>query len=388
MRQALALCFAAFLACGDDATGSRRTGACPEVELLVAASDYQSAVACGAPGCFEETGKTTARQLGADPVLVSSGGQTFFVARDEDKLFSVDSSCGLPNGQAIDLTSLRRVDEKGVTRSAYPHDVAVADDGTLLVTLYGTPGLAFVEDGVVGPMLDLSTYDDDGNPQAESVRIVNGKAFVTLERLDDGSNPPLQSKRASWMLRVDVATRTPEATIELAGRNPFNAMAQLGAALYLAEPNSFERIDDEFGGIERFDTETSTTRMLVPEKDIGASVLEVAVTKGCGAALVAGPEPNVNPTAVITFDPDTGAVLRSFSNPVLGPTPNFDLAGIVWRAGKLYVGDRRKSANGFYPVHELSRSGACELTETGRNLDIPQPPVGLQAANILAADIP
>lgn len=351
------------------------------MQLLVAASDYTSSVACGAPGCFEEPGKTTALALGNDPALVVSAGRAFFLARTGDLIFPVNPSCGIPEKGMLDLSSFKPTTAVGKKSSANPHDVAVAPDGSLWVPLYNTPVLAIIKDGVVGPKIGLEQYDDlDGNPQAEAIRIVNGKAFVALERLDDRSDPPLQSKRPSQMLRIDVATQHIEAAIDLAGRNPFNAMAQLGSFLYLAEPNNTDIADEEFGGIERFDTTSSTTKMLVREHDLGASVTEVAVTEGCGAAIVAGPEPKVNPTALVTFDPTTGAVLTTFAAPVLA-TPGFDLQGLVWRDHKLYVGDRRKGSNGFYPVHEFAVTGSCTLQATGKTIDLPQPPVGLQAAN-------
>jgi hypothetical protein len=73
-------------------------------------------------------------------------------------------------------------------------------------------------------------------------------------------------------------------------------------------------------GIERFDTATSTTRLFVSERDLGGSVSEVAVTDGCGVAIVAGPQRDVNPTSLVTFDPVTGKALSSARAPVLGPT--------------------------------------------------------------------
>ena len=73
-------------------------------------------------------------------------------------------------------------------------------------------------------------------------------------------------------------------------------------------------------------------------------------------------------------------MLTTFAAPVLA-TAGFDLQGLVWRGQKLYVGDRRKASNGFYPVHELALTGTCTLRDTGHTIDLPQPPVGLQAAN-------
>ena len=182
------------------------------------------------------------------------------------------------------------------------------------------------------------------------------------------------------MLRIDVATRQVEATIELAGRNPFNPMAEHEGALFLAEPGNFNTADDPLAGIERFDTATSTTRLLVPEMGLGGSVAEIAVTDGCGVAIVAGTKPNENPTSLVTFDPTTGRVLSTAAAPVLGPTPGYDLQGLAWRNGSLYVGDRRSAGTG-YQVHVFDREpGTCILHQATRTVDLPQRPVALRAA--------
>ncbi|HEY8073396.1 MAG TPA: hypothetical protein VIF62_04790, partial [Labilithrix sp.] len=128
-------------------------------------------------------------------------------------------------------------------------------------------------------------------------------------------------------------------------------------------------------GIERFDTTTSTPSLLVKEKDLGGSVAEVAVTSDCGAAIVAGPEPNVNPTSLVSFDPRTGAIT---GRAVLGPTPGYDLEGLAWRDGSLYVGDRRHVGDG-YQVHVFDRSDGCILQQS-RTIDLPQRPVALRPA--------
>jgi len=199
---------------------------------------------------------------------------------------------------------------------------------------------------------------------------------VTLERLDDAAG--LTSVQTSQMLRVDVATRTVEATIELAGRNPFNPMAELDGALFLAEPGNFDAADDELAGIERFDTSTSTTRLLVHERDLGGSVAEVAVTSGCGVAIVAGPASGVNPTSVVTFDPVTGQIFASLAAPLFGPTAGYDLQGLAWRGDTLYVGDRRRATDGTWTVHVFDRTTGCTITPSTRTIPLPQRPVALR----------
>ncbi|MBX3206950.1 MAG: hypothetical protein KF764_18030 [Labilithrix sp.] len=366
-------------ACGALEANPPPATTCDGVELLAAGSDYTSSVLCGAPGDCQH-----GADLGGDPMLTMANGRAFFLARDNDLLFEVDPSCGQPVS-VLSVASLAvRNDATGRTRAANAHDAAAAPDGTIVVPLYTAARVAFFKDGRLEPAsIDLSPYDADGNPQADAVSVVvvdgAAKAFVTLERLDDDDF--LRSKQASQMLRIDVATRSVEAVIDLAGRNPFNPMSELKGALFLAEPGNFDAADDELAGIERFDTATSTSRLLVLERDLGGSVAEIAVTDGCGAAIVAGPEPTVNPTAVVTFDPETGEVFSTFTAPVLGPTPGYDLQGLAWRGDSLYVGDRRRGSSGF-AVHVLARMGRrCSLTSTGRSLDLPQRPVALRAAD-------
>ncbi len=349
--------------------------ACPTVEVLAAASDaFQTSALCSVPGqCIKGT------ELGGDPILASGHGRTFFVARDNDLVFELDPECGTPS-QPLSVHALAK---EGIP--ANPHDVASAPDGTLVVPLYNAAKIAFLKDGKLEPPLDIATYDpDDGNPQADAVRIVTiggaAKAFVTLERLDDEDK--LRSTRPSQMLRIDVATRSVEAVIDLAGRNPFNAMGELGGALYLAEPGNFDADAEDLAGIERFDTATSTSTLLVRERDLGGSVSELAVTDGCGAAIVAGPQPAVNPTSVVTFDPESGRVITSAASPALGPTPGYDLYGLTWRGRTLYVGDRRPGPGG-YTIHVLERTDDCRLTDTGRTIQLDRAPVSLRPAQPL-----
>jgi hypothetical protein len=344
---------------------------CDPVELLVVASDYSSSAVGGAPPSGRAA-LTTGLDLGKDPQLALSNGRAFCLARDADLLFELDGSCGTPKSRVS-------VHDQAVGgRPANPHDVAAAPDGTLFVALYNVGKLAVVEGGRVTGSIDLSSYDGDGNPQAESVRILTvggaAKAFVALERLDDKEFP--LSKQPSMMLRVDVATRRVEASVVLAGRNPFNPMAEHDGALFLAEPRSFDAADEDLAGIERFDTQTSTTRLLVAERALGGSVADVAVTSGCGAAIVAGPEKDVNPTFIVLFDPSTGQVFER----VLGPTPGYDLQGLAWRGDRLYVGDRREGPGG-YPIHVFERDGdRCALRATDLTISLPQRPIALRAA--------
>lgn len=374
-------CVGALAACGSTEKPSAASpSSCEGVEVLVAASDYSSSLVCGAPKCEAGPG-TTAPDLGKDPSLSLSNGRAFFVARSEDLVFEMDPTCGTP------LARYSIHEEGSLKGAANPHDVAAAADESLFVVLYNQPRIVILDKkGLPSGAIDLSRFDDDHNPQAEAIRIVSvagqQKAFVTLQRLDDNSTPrPFVSRRTSFMLRIDVATRTVEQVIELAGRNPFNVMAEQDGALFLAEPGNFDSDDEAQAGIERFDTATSTTRLLVTEAALGGSVSEIAITKGCGAAIVAGPQRDVNPTSLVTFDPTSGQVLTRATSAVLGPTPGYDLQALTWRGDTLYVGDRRAGSSG-YRVHAFARDpGTCTLHEdSARGIDLPLAPVALRPA--------
>ena len=329
-------------------------------ELVVAASDYSSSQVCAAPGNCR-----TGADLGKDPMLSTSNGRAFFVARDKDLVIELDPTSAVPFAR----TSVH-FDGAPI---ANPHDVAASKDGTLFVPLYNLARIAIVKDGKVDGSIDLASFDADGNPEADAIRIVEvggvEKAFVTLERLTFEGNA-LLSKQPSKMLRIDVASRVVEAEIELAGRNPFNPMAIADGALFMAEPGNFDAANETGAGIERFDVATSMTRLVVPETDLAGSVAEVSVEGECGAAIVAGPEKTVNPTSVIAFHARDGKP----SAPVLGPTPGYDLQGLAWRGNLLYVGDRRELT-----VRVFERDGAsCALRDTGRTIPLPQRPVALR----------
>jgi len=368
------LVIALVAACGSEVPAPAPS-ACEGVELLVAASDYTSSMVCGAPRC-ERSPRTSGVDLGSDPQLTVSSGRAFFLARDVSTIFEIDPTCGTPKARFAVTAS---TGERG-----NPHDVAVAPDGALFVPLWDRPSVVIVRDGRIAETIDLSPFDDDGNPQAEAIRIVDvggaAKAFVALERLDDSSKPKFLSTRPSQMLRIDVATRKVEGTIELAGRNPFNTMAEKDGVLFMAEPGNFDIAGEPFAGIERFDTKTSETRMLVSEEALGGSVTQVAVTDHCGVAIVAGPVRDVNPTSLVSFDPDTGRVIASAALPLFGPTAGFDLQGLTWRGDTLYLGDRRAAGTG-YPVHVFEREpGTCNLHLSPRVLDLPLAPVALGSA--------
>jgi hypothetical protein len=365
--------------CGGSASSSSDAGSAPDASSPCAAfstrwaaTDYSSS-AVGALSLAGAIASHTGVDLGADPALAASRGRYFVVARDRDLVFELDPACGTPSAPL----DVHPTSQAG---SANPQDVAVASDGSLWIPFYNVPLLAvFDAAGNVTRRIDLSTYDGDGNPDASRIAIVDTpageKAFVTLERLTD-----TVSEQPSWMLRVDVATGVVETHVELAGRNPFGMFVD-GPVLWLADPGHFDAGTEPFAGVERFDTATSTTALVALEANLGGSVDEVAVSGGCGVAIVADPTA-LNATRLATFDPMTGsAIAEGDASPLV--TDGFDLSGLAWTQSQgsqetvLLVGDRRRVGQG-YPVHIFDATSTCALTERPGSVFLPLPPVALR----------
>jgi len=359
-------------ACASNGGAPAPAEACGSTDALWVASDYSSS----AVGALALSGASTAAagavDLGADPVLATSRGRAFLVARDEDLVFELDPRRGTP----LHRWSVHLPSPSG--GSSDPQDVAVASDGSLWVPLYDVPRIVVLDpSGDVARTIDLSPYDGDGNPQASAIAIVDTpageKAFVALERLNDAQ--AFVSDQPSWMLRIDVPSATVEGHVQLAGRNPFGMFVD-GGVLWLAEPGNFDDAGETDAGIERFDTATSTTALVARETDLGGSVAEVAVSSGCGAAIVADATHDVNATSLVTFDPATGSAIAPAPRSPLA-TPGFQLQGLLWSRGALLVGDRRRAGAG-YPVHAFDAGVGCALRPRSDTVFLPLPPVGLR----------
>jgi len=106
-------------------------------------------------------------------------------------------------------------------------------------------------------------------------------------------------------------------------------------------------------------------------------VSEVAVTDGCAAAIVADPTKDINATSLVTFDPNTGKVHTNATTSLL-KSAGFDLEGLAFTQGTLYVGDRRRAATG-YPIHAFSVGAGCTLSLLPDTLFSPQKPVAIRS---------
>jgi len=361
-----------------DENRCRSASACGATDALVVMSDQSSG---GVSAISAAAGSATTGffgvDLGADPQLSVSRGRSFYVARDLDAIFELSPRCGEP---------LCRFSTKqdGLSGSSNPQGVGAAPDGSLWVPRFASATLALLEGGGVRQTLPLPDLDGDGNPNASGIAIVDvdgvSKAIVTLGLLDDKNATPFRAVRPGALAIFDVATRTLERTTPLAGRNPFNAVVFHGGALFVTDAGNFDADDERDAGIERVDPHhPEDARLLITEATLGGSASAVAIADGCGAAIIAD-RSKTNATSVVTFDPETGAPLRTATQGgvLFGPSLDYHFWAIAFVGDKLLVGDRRRSASG-YPIHVWNKTGRCELVPRESPIYVAQKPVALRA---------
>lgn len=334
-------------------------------DAVVAMSDYSSSAA-GAVSRDGGVELVFGADLGKDPMLTRARGRTFFLARDLDTIVELHSSCGTP------VAKTRAHDETRIAASN-PQDVALTRAGAMWIPLYDAAAI-LVTEGSSQARIDLSAWDVDGNPQASALSIVEidgrEKAFVALEKLD----PDFRSRRPSTLLRIDVETRTVEASFDLLGRNPFGLMREDNGHLYWAAPGNFDDAEEEQAGVEMLQPSTGERRMVISERTLGGSVVEVAMANGCGAAIIADPSAK-NRTSLVTFDVGTGGLVVTKDVSPLR-TEDFDLRGLAWDRDILMVGDRRRDGDG-YPIRNFR---GCGLAPVDMSVRVTQKPLALLRA--------
>ncbi len=338
------------LGCGSAPVAS---GDCPSDAIVVVTTDYQSTQV----GWLTLAGQSrllSGSQLGGDPALAMSVGRAFLLARDRDALFELDR-CGRG-------TSTISTDRAGESTTD-PQDLAVLPSGALFVSRYLSPSAISLSPAGAPSVVDLSSFDPDGHPNAGAVMsaILDGrsKALVVVGRLDDTATPYPRATKTGLLVIVDATTLQVEGSIDLGARNPFGAAWPTSSgSLWFAAPGDFSVSGESEAGVVRFDPVTRTASIIVSEVTLGGSVAQVAISPdgACGVAIVADAS-SVNRTWLTTFDAKTGALGAT----ALGPTPGYDLRGLSFTSTAVLVGDRGHSVGSGYPVHVMSRASGCGL---------------------------
>jgi hypothetical protein len=278
-----------------------------------------------------------------------------------DRLFLVGSSNGLLTELSEKGAILSQHSVADVSTRGDPLDVAIAADGSLWVTRYFARTVLVLEpDGQPRKTIDLSSHAPADGPSTRApgmsaVAIVGQQAFVALRRLDGGARPT----NVSQIAVIDVATGNETASIDLPLADPgdhFVLEKTEGATrLWISCIGAPFTRDDVPYGLVAIDTTTRTVVRSLDLRKQGLFVSDFAVAGAHdGYASVARYLDRDNPSMVVRFDPETGAM-----DPPWMSKPTYALRGLALSGGLLLVTHWDAHAPGIelFDVHRRSHLG-------------------------------
>jgi len=246
------------------------------------------------------------RTINSDAAARASGGRVYIVNRfqadniqtlDPSRDFATVSQCSTGNG-------------------SNPHDIALVSSTKGYVTRYGFTTLLIVNPSVGADCagftlgsVDLSQFADaDGIPEMDQMAIVNGKLYVSLQRLN--RNDAFAPAGPGMIAIIDTATDKVGGQITLSGENPFGETKGLivdNGTLVIGEAG---RLGVNDGGIERVDFTTGMAEgFFITEADLGGDLNDfVLVSDHLGYAITAG---NDFSNSLVAFDPTTHSVTKT-----------------------------------------------------------------------------
>ena len=229
-----------------------------------------------------------------------------------------------------------------VDATTNPQDIAVVTPQKAIIPRFDKADLLVIHpaDGTVLGNIDISEYADaDGLPEAAQALTVDGRVYVTLQRIDQVTWAPSQF---SSVLIIDGATNAVTAQVKLNVKNPTGKLRFSDAmnGLVLVGTGAWGVLD---GGIEVMGLNGALTGTLVTESTLGGDVSDAVIasaTKGFAIVSVAG-ESGSN-THLVVFNPQTG-----MKDATLIVSNGYQLYNLeLTKDGKLWVADRTPTGPG------------------------------------------
>ena len=294
------------------------------------------------------------------------------VALQHDGLVYVINRLGGDSIQALDpQAGYATLWECSVGNGANPHDLVFAAPDKAYVPLYEKAELLIVDpsvgpscDGFVRGTIDLAALADaDGVPEMDTGAILDGKLYLSLQRLDrdsfflpsDFSAIAVIDVASDRLVDVDPSTPEPDGIV-LEGRNPFTGgqglMLDADGNILLNDVGSFGDLTD--GGIERIDPRTmKTLGFLMTEADFGGNLTDfILVDDHTGYAVVTDLRFD---NSLVRFDPGERRVVETL---IVSDEYLVDLELEPTR-GELYLTDRTLKRPG---IRIFRTSDGAELT--------------------------
>lgn len=284
-----------------------------------------------------------------DSVIRVFGNRVFIVQRlGSNSILVID-----PSDPSNPLKNYSTNDSNPNAPQSDPQDIAFVDFSKAYITRYNQNTLLIVNPltGERIGTIDLSQFSDsDDIVEMHRMVIVNGKLYVSLQRLD--RNSFFSASNDSYLVVIDTTTdaiidvnpNSPGVQpIVLEGRNPLGGLVYLPLTdrIYLANTGNFFT-GDAFGGIESIDPNTNTTAgIIISDESLGGSLGNFAVLSSTVAYATIFDDNFDN--FVVPVNLSTLVV----SSPLTDIGTEF-LSGLSFdRDGFLYVADRNTSSPGI-----------------------------------------
>lgn|GEM_PF-1396941 len=280
------------------------------VVVSTAAFDFSSA-GIATVGIDDHQVNWRSGSVGNDSVIRWQGGKAVIVNRK-----------GFDSLQVIDTVqaSLPTVKECSVSDGfdSNPQDVLLLSASKGYVTLYAGRKLLVIDPRILDPAvdpacsglivkrIDLGAFDGDSVPDMDQMVVVDGKLFVSLQRLD----PFPQVSAPGKLAVIDTATDTVVAGVDLSISNPFAATKGLvydefQDRIYVSGPG-IHADDLSDGGIEVVNPHTMQSEgVLVTGEQLGGDLFDFVLAGSARAyGIVAGATTN----SVVEIDLAAGKI--------------------------------------------------------------------------------
>jgi YVTN family beta-propeller protein len=225
--------------------------------------------------------------VSGDPVVRAYGSKIYVVNRFSNSV------------SVIDVASWKVVSQFSTGAGTNPQDIAVTGTKAYVVT-YGDSKVQVWDLSTSNPTtpsatIDLASLDSDGNPQANSIAIVNGQAYVTLDLLNAMFMPTGNGKVAV----IDTSTNTLTGSLTLNYADPYDFFVQKGNTLLVPTDGDFSGTT---GCLEQVQTGVPAQigSCLVQNSDVGGTISVATVADDSSIYVAVSTfDANFNETATI-----------------------------------------------------------------------------------------
>lgn len=277
--------------CGGDSSSSTLTPVITENfgVIATAAADYSSGAVELVSIQDTDMEASGGYFSGASDITVNGYGSHYYLIRKFgfDQVLKVDIEN--PGKEVWEASTL----DSGEQGSANPYQIVFATESKAYLLRYGkntawvvNPSATRAEDFFTGTTLDLSAYAPEdslgGVVQMSAGTVVDGKLFITMQRLDSGWSP----SNDGYVAVFDVATDTEIETnaspsdevkgIPLIGRNPSNIQYVDGVGLVITNQGNFATPPNGTG-LDVIDPETYQVSSMIDDDDIQSQIIDAVI---------------------------------------------------------------------------------------------------------------